>query len=147
VPRFVSVTRLRLRSLRFLPQFVVLNERAVRQLRRAPGFRRGKLLMDRGLSFWTISLWEDEASMRAFRDSGAHRAVMPKLLGWCDEASVAHWPDETSELPDWRDAHARMIEEGRASKVRFPSLNQKELRFPAPRWTRLERAIEGRPAA
>jgi Domain of unknown function (DUF3291) len=147
VPRFVSLTRLRLRSLRFLPQFVVLNERAVRQLRNAAGFGRGKLLMDRGLSFWTMSLWEDEASMRAFRDRGAHRAVMPKLLGWCDEASVAHWSAETGELPDWPEAHARMTAEGRASQVRLPSANQKELRFPAPRWTRLERAIEGPPAA
>jgi hypothetical protein len=144
VPRFVSITRLRLRSLRFLPQFLLVNEGVVRQLRRAAGFRRGKLLFDNGLTFWTISVWEDEANMRAFRDGCAHRAAMPKLLGWCDEASVAHRADETGELPDWQDAHAHMIAEGRASKVRHPSPNQKALRFPAPRWTRLERIVEGR---
>jgi quinol monooxygenase YgiN len=147
VPFVVSITRLRLRSLRFLPYFLVLNEGAVRQLRKAAGFRRGKLLVDRRLTFWTMSGWEDEASLRAYRDADAHRAVMPKLAGWCDEASVARWQDGTGELPSWPEAHARMIAQGRASKVRHPSPDQTHLRFPAPRWTGLARAIERQPVA
>ena len=76
----LSVTRLRLRSFRFVPQFIFANQQAARQLRKQPGFRGGKLLVDRNLTFWTMTLWDDERTMRAYRDSGAHREVMPKLI-------------------------------------------------------------------
>ena len=128
----VSLTRLHIRSVWFLPRFFWLNEGAVRQIRRSPGFREGRLLGESDLSFWTASLWDDDASMRAFRDSGAHREVMPKLIHWCDEASVAKWPDRDT-LPSWNEAHAWMKAHGRASKVRHPSPRHATLDFPAPR--------------
>ncbi len=51
----VSVTRLRVRSLRFLPMFLVANERSVAQLRRTRSFREGQQLVDQWLTFWTVS--------------------------------------------------------------------------------------------
>jgi hypothetical protein len=48
-----------------------------------------------------MTAWESEAAMRAFRSSGANMKAMPKLLDWCDEASYAHWEQESPELPDW----------------------------------------------
>ena len=59
--------------------------------------------------------------MRAFMLAGPHRRAMPKLLEWCDEASVVHWNQESPALPDWREAYRRMVEEGRPSKVNHPS--------------------------
>jgi heme-degrading monooxygenase HmoA len=54
--------------------------RSQRQVVRAPGFLGSKLLIDRKHTYWTLTMWEDERAMKAFRGSGAHAAVMPKLV-------------------------------------------------------------------
>jgi hypothetical protein len=38
-------------------------------------------------------------AMNGYRASGAHRATMPKLQHWCDEAAVAHWEQDAAALP------------------------------------------------
>ncbi|MXP24890.1 DUF3291 domain-containing protein [Altererythrobacter indicus] len=91
---------------------------------------------DRQRTFWTMTLWRDESDMRAFMKSGAHAKVMPRLMHWCDEASVVHWHQETQALPDWTEADARMREAGRPSKVLHPTPQHRELRYRAPRTTR-----------
>ncbi len=92
-----------------------------RQLRRAPGFIRGRFALEGMTGFWTITAWKDEASMRGYRNADAHKRAMPKLMGWCDEASVAHWEQAGDELPTAAQALERMISSGRISKVRNPS--------------------------
>ena len=118
---FVSVTRLRIRSPRYLPGFYWHTLLSTLQAKRAPGVMKVAFLRDANRTFWTLTSWADEPSMRAFMRSGAHKRAMPKLLDWCDEASVGHWTQETAELPGWREAHRRMVEGGRPSKVRHPS--------------------------
>jgi hypothetical protein len=118
---FVSLTRLRVRSLRFVPLFVIYTSQAVSQVRRAPGFQQGALLADKSWAFWTMTAWDSEDDMRRFMTNGAHKRAMPRLLDWCDEASVAHWSQSEEALPSWTDADMRMRETGRASKVRNPS--------------------------
>lgn len=130
---FVSITRLRLRSPRFLLHFIWMTLLIRLQLKRANGNLRVKLLRDRNAAFWTLTSWKDEHSMRAFMMSGAHRRVMPKLLNWCDEAALAHWTQETPELPDWPEAHRKMVSVGRMSKVRNPSAAQQAQQIPAPK--------------
>jgi len=66
---------------------------------------------------------------------------MPKLLDWCDEASVAHWIQPTTELPTWLEAHRRMVAEGRLSKVSRPSPAQLSKEIPAPRPSRIEKTV------
>ncbi len=96
---FVSLTRLRIRSVRFLPLFALHAVRSVQQIRRAPGFQTGALLPDRSWTFWTMTTWDTQESMRQYMISGSHKAAMPHLLHWCDEASVAHWHQEDEALP------------------------------------------------
>jgi hypothetical protein len=138
---FLSVTRLRVRSFAYLPQFVWRTLQIVRQTERASGFLGGKILREARNTFWTVTAWEDETVMSAFRIAGAHRGAMPKLLEWCDEASVAHWKQETSELPDWLEVHRRVVKEGRPSKVNHPSAAQLANDIPAPRPSRTERRL------
>jgi heme-degrading monooxygenase HmoA len=138
---FVSLTRLRVRSFRYLLQFIWRALKAARQAEGAEGFLGGRLLREARNTFWTITAWESEASMRAYRGTGAHRTVMPKLLEWCDEASVAHWTQESLELPSWQEAHQRMLQEGRVSKVKHPSAAQESNRIAAPRPGRIERTL------
>jgi hypothetical protein len=91
------------------------------------------LLSDAHRTFWTKTAWKDEASMRAYMMSGRHRLAMPKLQEWCDEASLAHWTQDGTGLPNWVDAHRRLLAEGRASKVNHPSAAHNAFQIPPPR--------------
>jgi hypothetical protein len=122
-----SITRLRLRSLLTLPAFARETRVISEQLRAAPGFLGGAVLAEGWLVFWTRSAWESADAMKAFRDSAAHRASMPKLLDWCDEAAVAQ--SEGEALTDWDAIYALLSEKGRLSRVRKPTKAHEEKRF------------------
>jgi hypothetical protein len=121
----VAVTRLRVRSYRFLLPFGWHAWRSFRQAKHATGGLGVKLRKANGLAFWTLTAWEDEAAMHAYRIAHPHRAAMPKLLEWCDEAAVAHWNQESAELPSWETAERHLAESGRLSKVNHPSVDQR----------------------
>ena len=129
----ISLTRLRLASVRYLPAFAWYAMRSIAQARRSPGFRGVRLLADRRLTFWTATAWDDLASMKAFRAAGAHRTAMPRLARWCDEASVTRWVGPADMLGDWAAAHARMVAEGEPSHVARPSPDHLARRWPPPR--------------
>lgn len=133
---FVSVTRLRVRSARFMPFFAWHTTRSLKQVKHAAGFIAGSLLPDRHWTFWTLTLWNGQDRMRQFMLNGAHRAAMPHLTNWCDEASVVHWEQPDDTVPSWETADRRMRESGRASKVRFPSPQHATLTYDPPRLTR-----------
>lgn len=130
---FVSVTRLRIRSLWFMPGFALHAVNSLRQCKRASGFLNGSLLPDRKLTFWTMTLWRDQAAMRAYMTGGAHLKAMPKLQHWCDEASVVHWTQDEVAPPSWEEADRKMRMQGRPSKVRHPSAAHASLGFATPR--------------
>lgn len=133
---FVSLTRLRVRSFRFVPFFALYARRSLGQVKKASGFQNGALLADRNWTFWTMTAWDSQESMRQFMTSGFHKQAMPHLLHWCDEASVAHWTQPEATLPSWIEADKRMRETGRISKVLHPSPQHATLTYRAPRTTR-----------
>ncbi|KQT82636.1 hypothetical protein ASG51_18230 [Methylobacterium sp. Leaf465] len=133
---FVSITRLRIRSVRFLPGFAVHALRTQRQARKAAGFRAGSILADHAWTFWTMTVWDDEAAMRRYMMAGPHRQAMPKLIHWCDEASLAHWTQPGAGPPSWAEADQRMRADGRPSQVRHPSPHHATLDYRPPRLTR-----------
>jgi heme-degrading monooxygenase HmoA len=132
---FVSITRLRVRSWRYLPAFFIQTFRSARQAKNAAGSLAVSVLRDKDRAFWTCTLWSEEAAMRSFMLSGVHRRVMRHLMEWCDEASVAHWVQDEIEAPSWPDVHRRMQREGRRSKVNHPSHAQRRFEIPEPRTT------------
>ena len=138
----ISVTRLRVRSWGLVPQFAVESLKSARQAERSAGFLGGRLLRNPNNVFRTMTAWNDEAAMNAFRSAGAHGRVMRKLLTWCDEAAVVHWNQESRELPSWQDSHLRMVKEGRPSKVNHPSPDQTSNRMPAPEPSRIELTLK-----
>ena len=71
--------------------------------------------------------------MRVFMRSGVHRQVMARLPGWCDKAALVHWVQEASEPPSWAEAHRRLQEEGRRSRVSHPSEAQRRFEIREPR--------------
>lgn len=128
----VSITRLRVRALRFLPEFIWYSLRSARQASRAPGNLATQVLKERNQAFWTATAWTDESAMKSFMLAGPHRVAMRKLLEWCDEAALVHWLQDTKDLPDWQEAHRRVLAEGRRSKVNHPSPNQVAYQIPEP---------------
>ncbi len=128
----IPATRLRLRSwLYFLP-FVWHARLARRQGERAPGFITGKVIRDAKQTYWTITAWVDQAAMEHYRNTDAHRRVMPQLAVWCDEAAVVHWSAASDDLPTVQEAHRRIVSQGRLSKVRLPSLAHEVKRVEQP---------------
>jgi len=128
-----SVTRLRVRSLRFLPAFIWHTFKSQRQVARLAGFFGGRLLVDSRWTFWTLTVWENERAMRKFRGSGAHARVMSHLPHWCDEASYAHWVLATDCVPEWSGAYEKLATDSRLSRVEHPSEDHSNKRFPKPR--------------
>jgi hypothetical protein len=131
---FVSITRLRLRSAWYLLPFIIHASRSSKQIVRNSKFIAGKTLMDRKLTFWTLTVWPSEADMRAYRNAEAHKKAMPRLQHWCDEAAIVHWQQEETTMPQWIEAARRMRTEGRISKVKYPSPDHGVLKFPDPRY-------------
>ena len=125
-----------------MPVFFLYGLRSSRQAKSANGNLGVALVRDARLTFWTLTAWQDEPAMRAFMMAGIHRRAMPKLLDWCDEAAVAHWTQETTELPDAAEAHRRMVVEGRFSKVHQPSPDQQAKRIAEPRIASPDRSLK-----
>jgi hypothetical protein len=132
----VSITRLRVRSFRYLPAFLLGSLRSACEAKTASGNLAVSVLSDANLAFWTRTLWTDERAMRAFMFAPAHRRVMPKLLQWCDEAAVTHWLQDSLEPPSWQEVHRRLRHEGRTSKVDHPSVGQLRFAIPPPKTAR-----------
>ncbi len=130
---FASVTRLRVRSLRYVPAFLWMTFGTQRQVLRAPGFLGGRLLVDTHRTFWTLTVWESDRAMKAFRGAGPHAKAMPRLVEWCDEASYAHWTPMNGAIPGWSEAYEHLVSEGRLSRVAHPSRGHEARQFPKPR--------------
>jgi hypothetical protein len=121
----VSLTRLRIASARIYPWAILQSLRTARHAARTPGFRSGRILRAQRRVLWTITGWDDEAAMLAYRGTGLHSTLMAKLMHWCDEAAVARWTqDNDVPLPAWPQARERLQKSGRRTKVRHPSADQ-----------------------
>ena len=129
----VSITRLRIRSWRYMPQFAYYAIRTRQQASRAQGNRGVQLLREPGNVFWTATLWDTEAAVKQYMIATPHGLAMRRLMHWCDEASVVRWAQDETRLPDWHEAHRRMVAEGRPSKVLHPSSAHTRFDVPAPK--------------
>jgi hypothetical protein len=57
------------------------------------------------------------------------RALVDHL---CDEASFAHWEQDTSELPDWQTCWRRLVSNGESAALTHASDANESRAFPAP---------------
>jgi hypothetical protein len=130
----VSITRLRVRSWRYLLPFLIYALRIKWQAGKAKGNLAVSLLRDTHNTFWTRTVWTTELAMKTFMLAGPHGQVMRKLLEWCDEASLVRWDQESHEEPDWHEAHRRLQADGRRSRVNHPSRAHEGFEIRAPKW-------------
>ncbi len=113
----VFVTRLQLRSLRYLPAFVRASVAIAAQAAESKGFLGGHLGFEMPRAFWTVTMWEGPVAMRAFRNVGAHGPVMRHTATWARAASNVGWEHRGRALPTWEDAHQRLVTDGRPMGV------------------------------
>jgi hypothetical protein len=128
----VSITRLRIRSWWYFPVFLLQTLRIARQAARAEGSLAVSLLRDRRNTFWTATSWSSDVAMQAFMHAQPHGPTMRRLLEWCSEAALVRWTQDGPDLPSWDEAHRRIQQEGRPSKVHHPSATHVAHRFPVP---------------
>ena len=121
----VSVTRLHLRSMRFLPVFFWYTNKSARQAKKTAGNLGVKLRKTHGLAFWTLTMWHDNAALKAFAPRSPHREAMQKLPHWCDEAAFADWEQANRDWPSWDIATEKLRITGRLASVLHPSEEQK----------------------
>lgn len=117
----VSITRLRVRSIFYMPMFLLHAMRTGSQAQNADGVLGVETRFEKNNVVWTKTIWNDETQMKKYRGSGAHQIAMRMLSEMCSEASVARWQQESADLPTWEEAHSRILTEGKLSKVKYPS--------------------------
>jgi hypothetical protein len=122
----ISITRLELRGLRFLPSFFLHTSRSQKQLIGSPGYLGGGTMFESLRAYWTVTAWDSVDAMRAFRNAGAHMAAMRRLIDICCAAAYAHWEQDSADVPPPAEVHRRMLAEGKLSKVRHPSALQQD---------------------
>ncbi len=79
-----------------------------RQLARAPGLVGYTLDADLAhKTFWTFSVWADQASLRAFATSDPHRRITRRLAPRMGTSKFEFFPVQGSDLPlPWRQIKA-----------------------------------------
>jgi hypothetical protein len=87
-------------------------------------------------------MWDNDNSMKQFRNSVPHKKAMQKLPYCCCEASYIHWLQEENILPDWKVVEEKMLTEARLTKVRNPSKDQIAKNYPGIKWTKLQRDLK-----
>ena len=126
----VSGTRLQARRWKAVP-FLRLSMAAGRQAEQAEGFVGGALLKDRRRVYWTVTLWESEDAMRAYRDSEPHKTIMTRLGELSEGFASTRWTQESTVLPSWYDVHDRLRVAGRVRWMDGPGPDP----LPGPRST------------
>lgn len=120
----VSLTRLRLNSWTHLFKFMKISNASIQQARTDANCLAGATYMGPGLTFWTATVWTDEAAMKAYVRSGSHREAMPWLAKLCSEATTTHYESADVKVPEKAVVLSKMIEAAKFFRVEKPSQAQ-----------------------
>ncbi len=101
----VVVTRLSPRGLSGLRAALALSGTVVAQLAGLPGFRGGRLLVDRRRDLWTLTTWSDRAALGAFRE--LHAPIVARIDEVAVASSTSGWQSDGDAVPTWPDVRSR----------------------------------------
>lgn len=76
----MAVTWSRLQSPYYLPDFLEYADRAYNQSKQAFGNIQTVTRSQTETAYWTLTAWDNEASMQTYMITDAHREAMPKLV-------------------------------------------------------------------
>jgi heme-degrading monooxygenase HmoA len=134
---YLTVTRLRLRWTRplVLTQFLRLSLKNARAARSSRGFITGALWVDARLAFWTVTLWQSEASMRAYARGPVHIGAMQHLRKHRNaytEAAFASGLSPVPQLPTKAESHAFLTAQATFYELPNPSADHAARRVRSP---------------
>jgi heme-degrading monooxygenase HmoA len=128
----IVVTRLRLRDPGVLNDFFAAASASLEQAQKSPGNLASDALAEANDTWWTITSWQDRATMRAFVAAEPHHSVMGRLSDWCDEAAFVDWEQPDPALPDWQTGYRHLIADGQAADLPQASPANRALGYPPP---------------
>ena len=116
----VMASRLPLRSYWQVPHFLRLTLAVRRQLAASEGLVGYGLLADLPhKTFWTVSVWVDDAHLRSFAQTTPHSAVVRDLRPHMNPTTFTTWPIRGDALPvTWPLAKARLRDAAAAAQER-----------------------------
>ncbi len=138
---YLSMTRLKLKSPRYLIRFWNYNEKIVRQMQTAEGFLQGKLLANYSLAMWTTTLWTSSEALKEFYLNGSHQEVIARISEWSSEAVHFSKYVSTKELPSWQQIGSELAHQGRFQELKQPSLNQQNKVVLPPKFVNLVKEV------
>ena len=109
-PVTVMASRLELRRLRDVPSFLAAALRIRRQMLGSPGILGVSLIARPARrTFWTLSAWQDQASLSAAAGGHPHREIMKRFRPRMAGSSFVTWTAPAAALPiGWDDALRRL---------------------------------------
>jgi hypothetical protein len=107
-----AIGGLRIRSLRFAPEFYLFASMALRQARKDPACRFATAFQRDGLDF-SLTLWDSPAAMKHYAQSGAHAHLMGRADRLAEVFYFHHFPCD--DAPDADEAYARWRDHGEQS--------------------------------
>jgi heme-degrading monooxygenase HmoA len=84
-----------------LPLFIFHTFKSIRQSKKAKGLVHASFRNEGWLTYWTLTVWEDEASMKEYRNKGNHLKAMKVSRKIADQLEKLNWEDD--HIPDWQE--------------------------------------------
>jgi heme-degrading monooxygenase HmoA len=84
-----------------LPIFMYYTYKATRQIKEANGLIYSSLKKENWSTYWTLTVWDNEESMKNYRNKGNHQKAMKKSRYIGDEFEKINW--EGNRIPDWQE--------------------------------------------
>ncbi|WP_422362079.1 hypothetical protein [Reichenbachiella sp.] len=108
---YVSITRLKLKSIWLLPKFAGQSNKVARQANQSSGILKVRLSNRWFKYFYTMTHWNSKEAMQQFMINGEHKVAMKQ---WSDYASeVKAYGFETNDPPKWKEARSLIKKQGR----------------------------------
>lgn len=108
---WISITGLELRSALYAPRFWYHAIRSMQQAQAAPGNRSAEARSLNGVHH-TLSVWQDEAAMRAYLTAGAHGRAMAAFRSMATGKTIGY---AAETAPDWAEVPEIWRSRGRIS--------------------------------
>ena len=99
-----------LKSFVMIPKFLWFTFQTQRQLSRSPGLIGYSLLAEPfHRRFWTLSAWQDSASLMSFVEQIPHNKIMQSLAPHMGKTRFVRWTVTATDIPlNWKDAQSRL---------------------------------------